>query len=245
MFFKLPLLMLFSLFCLNKLEAQKSIVKTSGPVQKIQNIDANGFLFFYSVLDFDQILYKTYSIENKKMLTIENYSNLDLNLISKEKKIGNIYFNDTIRYPLNINSKIVNELLGQMLSNSNLNRYNQNSYGLYYFDVTFYFSFFNKETFNYKLFVKENEIILECNQYMNFFTYEHQATDETELNNDFYNSEFIGKHIKENGEIRFRKEKAYKQLVNISIYNDVRDKIRSYFKDYIYEVNDQINAIKL
>lgn len=227
-------------------KAQFTIIKDVGSVKKTINLNSNGFIYFYFNADNENLVNTTFGIKDKRSLDIINYANCNFNLLSKNNEVGRLYFSDTIKYPNQINYSIINELVGQILNNSITRNFKENNLGLYYFDAKIYFSYGNTEDLNYKLFIKNDELILECDQKMNFFTYEHQAYDGSEKEIDFYNSPEIGKIANgTNNELRFRRDKAFKQLSNIAIFNDVRGKIKQYFEQYLNEINDQIITLKL
>ena len=227
-------------------KSQFTILKDVGTVKKTINLNSNGFIYFYFNADNENLVNNTFGIKDKRSLDIINYANCDFNLVSKNKEVGRIYFSDTIKYPKELNYSILNDLVGQILNNSVTRNFKENNLGLYYFDAKIYFSYGNTEDLNYKLFIMNDELILECDQIMNFFTYEHQAYDGSEKDIDYYNSPEIGKIANgTNNDLRFRRDKAFKQLSNIAIFNDVRTKIKQYFEQYLNEINDQIITIKL
>ena len=237
---------LLGIFLSINIIAQNTIIKDFGPIKKVQNINSNGFVFFYVNADNEILVKNTFNIPNRKSLNLTNYLSLNLNLLSDDFELGHLYFSDTIKFPKRINSKICNELVGQMLNNSYFKKFNENKYGLYYFDVSLYFSYSNIENLNYKMFISDSSIIIECNQYLNFFTYERQAFDKSEIDIDFYNSYEIGQTYNSlSGDLRFRREKAFKQISNIAIFNDARLKIKQYFKQYLDDINEQIIALEL
>ena len=227
-------------------KAQFTIIKDVGTVKKTINLNSNGFIYFYFNADNENLVNATFGIKDKRSLDIINYANCNFNLVSKNNEVGRLYFSDTIKYPKQINASILNAFVGQILNHSVTRNFKENNLGLYYFDAKIYFSYGNTEDLNYKLFIKNDELILECDQRMNFFTYEHQAYDGSEKEIDFYNSPEIGKIANgTNNELRFRRDKAFKQLSNIAIFNDVRGKIKQYFEQYLNEINDQIITLKL
>jgi len=234
---KYLLLSLF-IFFLNFAFAQKTIVDTKGPMTNTINYTTPGIVYFYNPSEYNNLLSSTFNIENKKTLNRELYEKADLNILSKNQKLGVLYFIDTLFYPENIKFEDANDIICQALSNTYLTDYDINEYGLYYFDVRFNISYFYTQVFNYKIELKKDKLYLSCNQNLNFYTYEHQAFDNSENDNDFYNSSEIG--IFPNGSNqRFRKEKAYKQLVNLAIYNNAKLQTLNYFKGYFDAVSTQ------
>ena len=116
--------------------SQVKILKSSGPTIKIINNQSSGFLYnYYNRINYDNMLYKTFNIKDKNEVNRERYNDLNLNILSKNNIIGEMYFSDTITYSSNLNFDIVNLYLSEVLKNSNYIDFDKNKYGLYYFDV--------------------------------------------------------------------------------------------------------------
>jgi hypothetical protein len=239
---KYLLLNLF-IFFLNFAFAQKTIIDTKGPITNTINYTTPGIVYFYNPSEYNNLLSSTFNIENKKTLNRELYEKVDLNILSKNQKLGELNFIDTLFYPENITFEDANDIISQSLSNTYLTDFNVNDYGLYYFDVRFNISYFYTQVFNYKIELKKDKLFLSCNQNLNFYTYEHQSYDNSENENDFYNSYKIGISPNDSNQ-RFRKEKAYKQLVNLAIYNNAKIQTFNYFKGYFDAISAQKKYFK-
>lgn len=235
--------------------SQVKVLKSSGPTIKIINFKSSGFLFnYYTQSNYDSMLNITFNIKNKDEVSRDKYNNLNLDLLSKNKIVGELFFSDTIQYNSKFNFNIVNTYLSEVLKNSNYIDFDKNNYGLYYFDVVsnLYYPMFNYINQNYKLIILDKYLILECKQMLTFNISESEAEEFKESGMDYYNSKDIGLKVgtfktydgKDNVEInRFRKNKAYTQLVYLSVLNNTRIIIKESFSEYLNVLSEQLKYI--
>lgn len=228
--------------------SQKAVVVNQGDKFKIININNIGFYFNY--LNYDKELYllnDTYQLENKNKLTRDYYNSINLNILSSENKIGEIYFRDTIYYKSNLNIDDIDNVVRGILYQNHLREFDYNKNGIYYFNVFCDINWYQGVYLNYKIFLNEKYAILECRQTQTFSITEGDNPEFEDTGMDYYNSKKIGiddsnyqniNGIIENSK-RFRKNKAYNQLYFISILNDVRTGIKNYFTEYIYDISEQ------
>ena len=79
--------------------SQIKVLKSSGPTIKIINNQSSGFLYnYYNRINYDNMLNQTFNIKDKNEVNREIYNDLNLNILSKNNIIGEIYFTDTIKY---------------------------------------------------------------------------------------------------------------------------------------------------
>ena len=235
--------------------SQIKVLKSSGPTIKIINNQSSGFLYnYYNRINYDNMLYKTFNIKDKNEVNRERYNDLNLNMLSKNNITGEIYFSDTITYSSNFNFEIVNSYLSEVLKNSNNIDFDKNEYGLYYFDVKSNLEYPMSNNFNqnYKLLISNKYLILECKQMQTFNISESESEDFDESGMDYYNSKDIGLKVgtfrtydgKDNVDInRFRKNKAYTQLIYLSVLNNSRKNIKDSFKEYLNVLSEQLKYI--
>jgi hypothetical protein len=234
--------------------AQKGFINNQGNKFNIVNINNLGFYYnYYSYEKQLNLLYDTYHIENKNKLTREIYENLNLNLISSSKKIGEIYYRDTINYNSNINIEDVHNIVRGTLYQNYLREFDYNKTGIYYFDVLCDINWYQAVYLKYKIILNENNAILECRQNQTFSISEGENPEFEETGMDYYNSKTIGIYkasFKTNsGNFenydRFRRNKAFNQIYFISILNDVKSSLKKYFTDYFYEISEQKRQLEL
>jgi hypothetical protein len=227
--------------------SQQSAIKSQGISYNIINKNNTGFYFNYFYSDSESLLQQYFSLEDKKSLDRTFYDKANLNLISLDNKIGEIYTSDTIFYENNLNIEDIQNIVSYTLSNTYLRDFKKNSQGLYYFNVNCDITFYQNVPLNYKIFIKDKYLILECKQFQTFALSESEIPAFENTGLDFYNSKTIGikkgTYVNVNGtseiENKFRKNKAYNQLFFISILNDVRNKVKNYFSEYLYNISEQ------
>ena len=249
------ILLIYLVFINTASFSQVKTIKSSGPTIKIINNQSSGFLYnYYNRINYDNMLNKTFNIKDKNEVNRERYNDLNLNILSKNNIIGEIYFSDTITYSSNTNFDIVNSYLSEVLKNSNYIDFDKNKYGLYYFDVksNLEYPMSNYFNLNYKLLISNNYLILECKQMQTFNISESESEDFEESGMDYYNSKDIGLKVgtfktydgKDNVDInRFRKNKAYTQLIYLSVLNNSRMNIKESFNEYLNVLSEQLKYI--
>lgn len=227
--------------------AQKAVVSNQGDKFIIVNINNLGFYFNFIYDKHKYLLNNTYQLESKSKLTRELYNNINLNILSSENKIGEIYFRDTIFYNFNLNNDDVHNIVREILYQKNLREFDYNKNGIYYFNVFCDIMWYQGFYLSYKIFLNEKYAILECRQTQTFSISEGDNPEFEETGMDYYNSRKIGidstNYEKINGGIeyynRFRRNKAFNQLYYISILNDVKTSIKKYYKEYFNEISEQ------
>jgi hypothetical protein len=238
----------FSLFVSFYCFAQKSVTSNQGDKFNVVNINNLGFYFNYTLYDKQlNLLGDTYQLENKSKLNREFYEGVNLNILSAQNKVGEIYFRDTIHYNSNLNIEDIHHIVRGILSQNYLRDFDYGKTGIYYFNVLCDISWYQGVYLSYKIILNQNFVVLECKQTQTFSISEGDNPEFEETGMDYYNSKNIGiyetSYKNLNGGIeyynRFRKNKAYNQLYFISILNEVRLKLRNYYKDYFTEISEQ------
>jgi hypothetical protein len=186
-------------------------------------------------------------LSSKKFLDKNTYQNINLNILSKDGKVGELYYIDSISYNKNMNFEDFNNIISNILTTNYLRNFEKNKYGLYYFNINCDIIFYQNILLNYKLQLTDNFLILECKQNLNFSISESDLPEFDLTGMDFYNSKSIGisntSYSNINGvsqiDDRFRRSKAYNQLSYIAILNDIRNRLKNYFTEYGNEISEQ------
>lgn len=228
-------------------------LKSQGISYNIINKNNTGFYYNYFYIESENLLQQFFGLADKKRFDRKYYESIDLNILSKDNKLGEIYYRDTVYYNTNLNFDDVQNIVSYTLSNTYFRSFEKNRYGLYYFNVNCDITFYQNVLLNYKIFVKDSFLILECKQFQTFSISEGDIPAFENTGLDFYNSKAIGiknvTYVNINGglelEDRFRKNKAYNQLFFIAILNDVRFKIKDYFSEYLNNISQQKKSLNL
>jgi len=231
----------------NCIFSQKTVVYSQGGGLKIVNKSNVGFSFNYYYQDFESLVDATFNLSTKKNLDKSTYENINLNILSKNGVLGELYFIDSIPLNKNLGFEDYNNIISNILSNNYLKDFEKNKYGLYYFNVNCDINFYQNILMNYKIQISDRFLFLECKQNLNFSISESDLPEFDLTGMDFYNSKTIGisngSYLNINGvpqiDDRFRRSKAYNQLSYIAILNDIRIKVKKYFQEYGNEISEQ------
>ena len=217
----------------------------------------NGFSYDYSYKDLNQLVSKHFKINKLKDLSEEVYSNLDLDIAKNPSdKEGLFYYSDTLYYPDNINSRDVNFIVSDILSNSYFRKFKTNDYGLYFINVRNSYLFLSDLVYSVKINVYRNFITLTANQKLNLPIKSSYSYLDPKVIGP-YNSKSLGfskdNYIdyenfndsrKKNIEVvKFNSKQAYTHLIYLSTLLETRERIKKYFIDYIIEISIAKNKL--